>query len=119
MRKALGLFVATIACRVSSAQIPASVRPPCPTMEVSIVAEKPADAARKISSTEGKRISLTDTPLLTFGDFMDANVSLTEGQIVLNVSMTTTSAKRVQTFTANHVGKMLAFVVNGRVIRTP
>ena len=115
----MGLLVAAIAGCISSAQIPGSVRPTCPTMEVGIVAEKPEDAARKISSPEGKRISLTGTPLLTFGDFTDANVSLTEGQIVLNVSMTTTSAKRVQTFTANHVGKMLAFVVNGRVIRTP
>jgi preprotein translocase subunit SecD len=88
-------------------------------MEVGIVAETSKDAARSISSDAGKRILLTEKPLLTIEDFASANVSLTEGQIVLNVYMTADGAKRAQAFTAGHVGKMIAFLVNGRVIRTP
>jgi preprotein translocase subunit SecD len=72
-----------------------------------------------VAAPDGALISLTDTPLLTIGDFTGANVSVTESQIVLNVSMPTESAKRVRTFTANHVGTRMAFLVNGRVINTP
>jgi preprotein translocase subunit SecD len=43
---------------------------------------------------------------------------LTEGQIVLNVSTTAEGSKRVQSFTASNVGKMIVFVVNGRVTNT-
>lgn len=46
-------------------------------------------------------------------------MSLTEGQWVLNLEMTGDSAQRVQTFTKNNVGKEMAFLVNGRLIRTP
>jgi preprotein translocase subunit SecD len=89
----------------------------CPTIEVSIVADKPDDSTRRMTTDDGRRISLNEKPLLTIADFTDANVSLTEGQIVLNVSMTTGGAKRIQTFTANNVGKQIAFLVNGRLIR--
>ena len=88
-------------------------------MEVSIVADNPKDASRHIASNGGKLISLTEKPLLTIHDFTTANVSLTESQIVLNVTMTPDSAKRVQTFTASHIGKRIAFLVNGRIINTP
>jgi preprotein translocase subunit SecD len=88
-------------------------------MEVSIVAGKSMGSTRHLSSPEGELIYLTEKPLLTIDDFIDANVSLTEGQIVLNVSMSSESAKRVQAFTANHVGTRIAFLVNGRVINTP
>ena len=118
MRKMLVLLMVSIACRVLSGQAPAPV-PTCPTMEVGIVADQSDDFARKFSSEQGRIVSVAEKPLLTMADLTDANVSLTEGQIVLNVSMTTESAKRVQDFTANHVGKMIAFIVNGRVIRTP
>src|SRR5207248_3480024 len=89
----------------------------CPTMEVSIVADKRDDSTRRMTTDDGRRISLNEKPLLTIRDFTDANVSLTEGQIVLNVSMTTDGAKRIQMFTANNVGKQIAFLVNGRIIR--
>ena len=88
-------------------------------MEVSIVADKSTHSTRHISSPEGELLSLTEKPLLTIDDFTDANVSVTEGQIVLNVSMSAESAKRVQAFTASHVGTKIAFLVNGRVINTP
>ncbi len=119
MRKLLALFVVSIASCVLNAQTHAPVTPACPTMEVGIVADNPTQSARQVSSSEGEVISLSEQPLLTMDDFTDANVSLTEGQIVLNVSMSTESAKRVQTFTASHVGTRMAFLVNGRVINSP
>ncbi len=111
---ALPWLAASLASCSLSAQIPH-----CQTVEVSIVAEKPDRSARRITSDEGKRIYLTAQPLLTNNDFTHANVSLTEGQFVLNLDMTAESTQRVQTFTGNNVGKEMAFVVNGRVIRTP
>ena len=88
-------------------------------MEVSIVADKSMHSIRHISSPEGELLSLSEKPLLTIDDFTEANVSMTEGQIVLNVSMSAESAKRVQAFTASHVGTRIAFLVNGQVINTP
>jgi preprotein translocase subunit SecD len=115
--KKLVLLMASIAGCVLSAQTPSPVTPTCPTMEVSVVAEKSGDSARTIRSSDGRLVSLTDKPLLTIGDFTDANVSLTEAQIVLNVSMTADGAKRIQTFTAKNVGKQIAFLVNGRLLK--
>ncbi len=89
----------------------------CPTMEVSVVADKPEGSMRRITSDDGRLVSLNEKPLLTISDFTHASVSLTEGQIVLNVSTTPAGAKRIQTFTANNVGKQIAFLVNGRLIR--
>ncbi len=109
----------SMACSVLNGQTPASAAPTCPAMEVSIVADTPGESARSISAGQGRLIPLAEKPLLTFDDFTDASVSLTEGQVVLNVSMTTESAKRVQDFTAHNVGKTIAFLVNGRVINTP
>ena len=83
------------------------------------MAERPNRSARQIRSDEGKRIYLTEKPLLTNNDFTHATVTLTEGQFVLNLDMTSDNAQRVQTFTKNNVGKEMAFVVNRRVIRTP
>jgi preprotein translocase subunit SecD len=114
MRKVLPLLTASVASCLLSAPVPN-----CQTIEVSIVAERPDRSKRGMSSGEGKRIYLTAKPLLTNTDFTHANVTLTEGQFVLNLDMTAESAQRVQTFTENNVGKEMAFVVNGRVIRTP
>ena len=119
MRKMLAFLLVSIVSCVLNAQTQTSVTSACPTIEVSIVADKSIQSARQISSPEGEIISLIGRPLLTMDDFTDANVSLTEGQTVLNVSMSTESAKRVQSFTANHVGTRIAFLVNGRVINTP
>ena len=56
---------------------------------------------------------------MTNNDFTHATVSLTEGQFVLNLDTAAASAQRVQTFTKNTIGKEMAFLVNGRLIRTP
>ena len=113
MRKTLP-WLAAFACCLLNAQVPN-----CQTIEVSIVAERPDRSTRQIVAAEGKRIYLTQKPLLTNNDFTHATVTLTEGQFVLNLDMTPASARRVQTFTKDNVGKEMAFLVNGRVIRTP
>jgi preprotein translocase subunit SecD len=114
MRKTLPPLAASLACSLLSAQVPH-----CQTLEVSIVAERSDRSTRRISSNDGKSIYLTARPLLTNNDFTHANVSLTEGQFVLNLDMTAEGAQRVQTFTGNNVGKEMALLVNGRLIRTP
>jgi preprotein translocase subunit SecD len=55
--------------------------------------------------------------LLTVKDFTRANVTFTEGQIVLNVSLTDRSSERMRMFTEKHVGDQLAYFVDGRIIR--
>jgi preprotein translocase subunit SecD len=119
MRQMLVALLVSFAFCTLNAQTQASVTPACPSMEVSIVAGTSVHSTRHVSSPEGQLISLTDKPLLTIDDFTDANVSLTQGQTVLNVTMSAASAQRVQTFTANHVGTRMAFLVNGRVINMP
>ena len=114
MSKTLPLLAVSFACCILSAQVPK-----CPTIEVSIVADRPDRSTRRISSNEGKHIYLTGEPLLTNNDFTHATVSLTEGQFVLNLDTAAASAQRVQTFTQNNIGKAMAFLVNGRLIRTP
>src|SRR5712672_2695540 len=100
MRKALPFLATSIACGLLSAQVPN-----CQTIEVSIVAEKPDRSTRRIPSSEGKLVYLTEKSLLTNNDFTHATVTLTEGQFVLNLDMSAGSARRVQTFTENNVGK--------------
>jgi len=90
----------------------------CPTMEVLHVVTKSESSSRAVRSGAAI-IYVEEHPLLNFGDFTSANVSVTEGQIVLNVALTGESAKRLQTFTASHVGDRMAYVVNGRVVKVP
>ena len=114
MKKTLSLFAALLTCSLLSAQAPN-----CQTIEVSIVAERPDRSARQIVAGDGKRTYLPAKPLLTNNDFTHATVTLTEGQFVLNLDMTPGGAQSIQSFTNNNVGKQMAFVVNGRLIRTP
>jgi preprotein translocase subunit SecD len=46
-------------------------------------------------------------------------VSLTEGQFVLNLDVTAEAAGRVQAFSELTAGRTVAFLVDGRVLRTP
>jgi preprotein translocase subunit SecD len=94
-------------------------RAPCPRIEVSVVADMPSDSGRSVALSDGKRVLLTGAPLLTSIDVAGAHASLTEGQYVLNLDMTAGAALRVQAFTEQHVGRTMAFLVDGRIIRTP
>lgn len=94
-------------------------RATCPAIEVSVVADVQSDLTRSVTLTDGRQILLTQTPLLTSVDITGANASLTEGQYVLNVDVTAESAERVQLFSERNVGRTLAFLVDGQVLRTP
>jgi preprotein translocase subunit SecD len=94
-------------------------RATCPAIEVSVVADVQTDSTRSITLTDGRQILLTQTPLLTSADITGAHASLTEGQYVLNVAVTGESAARVQRFSERNVGRALAFLVDGQVLRTP
>lgn len=117
MTKLAMAFVVAIASSSPTAQT--AVVPPCPTMEVSVLQETPAQAGRTFSSVEGTPVRVTATPLATMADFTKATVSLTDGQVVLNVTLNPTATGRVQAFSSRNVGKHLAFIVNRRVIQTP
>jgi preprotein translocase subunit SecD len=98
-------------------------RPPdqsaCPTIEVSAVTDVQSDSTRSVALNDGTTISLTGTPLVTNADITGANASLTEGQWVLNVGVTDEAARRVQDFSKQNVGRTMAFLVDGKVYRTP
>ena len=106
-----------LASRLATAQTP--VVPRCPMIEVSVLADTPTQAGRTFSSHQGAPVRVTATPLATMNDFTNATASLTDGQIVLNVTLNPAAAQRVQAFTSRNVGKHLAFIVNRRVIQTP
>jgi len=91
----------------------------CPSIEVSVVADVPSDADRSAALSHGTRVPLTGTPLVTSIDVTGAHASLTEGQYVLNVEVTADAATRVQLFSEQNVGRTMAFLVDGRVLRTP
>jgi preprotein translocase subunit SecD len=91
----------------------------CPTIEVSAVADVPSDSTRPVALNDGTTIALTGTPLVTSADITGASASLTEGQWVLNLDVTDQGAKRIQDFSQQHVGRTLAFLVDGKVHRTP
>jgi preprotein translocase subunit SecD len=103
-----------VACSGLSAQ-----RGTCPEIEVSVVAETPADADRSITLADGKRLFLRGTPLVTTVDVTGARASLTEGQYVLNIDVTAEAARRVQVFSERNVGRTMAVLVEGRLLRSP
>jgi preprotein translocase subunit SecD len=86
---------------------------------VSAVAVAQADSTRPVALNDGTEIRLTKTPLVTSADITGANASLTEGQWVLNVDVTDDAAHRVQEFSKQNVGRTIAFLVDGKVQRTP
>ena len=107
------LFMLSIACGRVDEQ-----RAACPAIEISAV-EEPGDSHRSLALPDGRRILLAEKPLLTSADVTGARASLTEGQYVLNVDVTPETAKRVQGFSEQNVGRMMAFLVDGRLLRTP
>lgn len=113
-RSPLMALLLLIACSRSDTQ-----RAPCPEIEVSIVSDMPSESDRSVALPDGTRIFLTGPPLLTSIDVTGANASLTEGQYVLNLRVSAEAAARVQVFSEQNVGRTMAFLVDGRVVRTP
>ncbi len=122
LREDVGVSCWLASMLVSAAALTAAVHSgsagTCPSMQVHQVVGKSESSARAVRS-EAAILYVDKHPLLTFNDFTSANVSLTEGQIVLNVNLTRESAKRIQAFTASHTGQRLAYIVNGRVVKVP
>ncbi len=86
----------------------------CPQLEIVAVEDQ---GARTVTGPDGNALHIASAPLLSMPDFTSANVSLTEGQIVLNLNLSRQSGERIQAFSRAHVGRHLAFIVEGKVIR--
>jgi preprotein translocase subunit SecD len=91
----------------------------CSTMLVATTAVQASTHTRDLKAPDGGIVHVSREPLLTFDDFTSANVTITEGQIVLNIGLTPSSSKRWVDFTAKNVGSIVAFVVDDKVVRKP
>jgi preprotein translocase subunit SecD len=91
----------------------------CPAIEMSAVADTQTDSTKTVTLNDTTRILMSRTPLVATGDITGATASETEGQWVLNFTVTDDAAKRVHEFSEQHVGRNLALVVDGKVHGTP
>ena len=92
---------------------------PCPDIEMSVVADTPTDSSKTVTLNDNTTILISRTPLVATGDITGATASETDGQWVLNFTVTDNAAKRVHEFSKQHVGRNLALVVEGKVHGTP
>jgi len=113
------VVVLLMVCLCLGCGTPPDQRAACPAIEVSAVAEVQSDSTRPIALNDSTKIALTGTPLVTNADITGAKASLTEGQWVLDFAVTDEAAKRVQDFSKQHVGRTVAFLVDGKVHSTP
>ncbi len=88
-------------------------------MLVTATAVQASSSTRDVVSPDGATVHVAREPLLTFDDFTNANVTLTEGQLVLNIGLKPPGAKRWMDFTARNVGSRVAFLVDDKVLRMP
>jgi len=86
---------------------------------MSAVADTQTDSTKTVTLNDTRTILMSRTPLVATGDITGATASQTEGQWVLNFTVTDDAAKRVHEFTKEHVGGSLALVVDGKVHGTP
>ena len=91
----------------------------CPAIEVSAVADTPADSTRTVALSDSTTIRISRTPLVTSADITGATASRAGDQSIVDFTVTDDAAKRVREFTAGHVGSKLALVVDGKVLGTP
>ena len=91
----------------------------CPAIEMSVVADTQTDSTKTVTLNDTTTILVSRTPLVATGDITSATASLTEGEWVLNFTVTDDAAKRVHEVTKQHVGRNLALVVDGKVHGTP
>jgi len=91
----------------------------CPAIEMSGVADTPADSSKAVTLNDTTTILMSRTPLVAAGDITGATASQSEDQWVLNFTVTDDAAKRVHEFSQRNVGRNLALVVDGKVHGTP
>ena len=78
------------------------------------MASKSEPAIRAAPRSVWVRIVSTK-PLMTIRDVADVRRATAEGKQVLAVDLHPAGGKRLQEFSAGHVGNQIAFIVNGRV----
>jgi len=86
---------------------------------MSVVADTQTDSTKTVTLDDTTTILVSRTPLVATGDITSATASLSEGEWVLNFTVTDDAAKRVHESTKQHVGRNLALVVDGKVYGTP
>jgi preprotein translocase subunit SecD len=91
----------------------------CPAIEMSVVADTQTDSTRSVTLNDTATILISRTSLVATGDVTGATASLTEGEWVLNFTVTDDAAKRVHEATTRNIGRNLALVVDGKVYGTP
>ncbi len=113
------VMILSFVCVGIGCSTPPAERATCPAIEVSVAADAEHDGNRVVALPNGTVIPLTAEPLVTSADITGASASLTEGQYVLNVDVTPERGQQVRQFSEHNVGRMLVFLVDGRVVRTP
>lgn len=86
----------------------------CPRFEITVADEK---GDRTVLDEDGGIVHVERPALLSTADFTGANVTLTEGQIVLNIDLTPEAGRRIQAYSSEHVGVRLAFILDGRALK--
>jgi preprotein translocase subunit SecD len=93
--------------------------PSCPAIEMSAVADTQTDSSESVTLNDTTTILISRNPLVATRDITRATASQTENQWAVNFTVTDDAAKRVREFTAQHVGRNMALVVDGKVHGTP
>lgn len=106
------LQLACVACRQEPPQ--SRVARACPSIAIAEVAGS-AGAGNSLRSADGRVVSVLDPPLLTTRDVAGARLGQAEGREVLELDLDQEAAARLRSYSANHVGAQLAFVLDGRV----
>lgn len=107
------LFLACIPV-VPFAPIAAAEGGSCPRLEVAVADDK---GERIVTDEDGSAVHIERPSLLTTADFTSANVTVTEGQVVLNINLTHEAGGRIQAFSREHVGVRLAFILDDRALK--
>jgi preprotein translocase subunit SecD len=116
MRKVL--LAAAVTVLFSSAYASASPKPGCPRIELTAVLGPAHAGDRQVQSEDGSELRLAPSNLVDPADVTDANVTITEGRPVLNLTFKSEAAARVRTFTSANLGKLVAVLVDGKSYRT-
>ena len=107
------LLLACIAV-VPFAPMAAAEASSCPRFEIAVADDK---GERIVVDEDGSAVRVERPTLLTTADFTGANVTVTEGQIVLNINLTHEAGGRIQAFSREHVGVRLAFILDDRALK--
>jgi len=89
----------------------------CHSLQIAEVAPL-SDANTHVASGPSGTVTVENTPLITERQVTGAYVSLTEGQFVLNLDLTPAGGETMRQYTLTHVGSQMAFVVDGKLIKS-